>query len=66
MTVMCRNRRKRMIEKSKAAKEGRRMHAFYVGFWAARRGGGSNPFPAGSEKATCWQAGWEFAQETQQ
>ncbi|MEN6662700.1 MAG: hypothetical protein ABFD85_01775 [Phycisphaerae bacterium] len=40
------------------------MHAFYRGFWAARRGGdGRNPFPAGSEKATCWQAGWDFAQE---
>ena len=56
-------RRKRLIERSRAAKEGRRFHAFYRGVRDADLGRHENPFPAGSEQDRCWQAGQNFARE---
>ncbi len=55
--------RRRIIEKAKAAREGRRMHAFYRGFQARRGGLVGNPHPPGGELHACWKAGWEFAQD---
>lgn len=53
--------RKRMIDRSKAAREGRRMYAFYQGVMARRRGQGTNPFEPGGEEHTCWSNGWKYA-----
>ena len=50
-----------MIDAREAAKEGRRVHAFYLGYQAHARGDASNPFPAGSERARCWENGWKYA-----
>ena len=50
-----------MIDARKAAKEGKRMYAFYQGFKARRRGAGTNPYPKGSEDHRCWDNGWKFS-----
>jgi hypothetical protein len=50
-----------MIDAHKAAKEGRRMYAFYQGFKARRGGGGANPHSKGSEDHRCWESGWKYA-----
>jgi hypothetical protein len=57
--------RQRIIDRGKARKEGRRMHAFYQGFKAFRKGLVGNPHPPGSELYACWNAGYEFAQDEQ-
>ena len=57
--------RKRLIDRRLAAKEGRRMHAFYQGFRSQRQGLVGNPHPPGSELFVCWKAGYEFAEDDQ-
>jgi len=57
--------RTRLIDRRQAAKEGRRMHAFYQGFKAQRRGLAGNPHPPGGELYACWKAGYEFAKDDQ-
>ena len=54
-------RRRRLIERSRAAREGRRMHAFYCGFRDARANKHLNPYAQGSEQARCWEAGRQYA-----
>ena len=54
--------RKRMIDRTQAAREGRRFYAFYRGHRDCRAGRRANPFPPGSEQAQCWDAGWKFAE----
>ena len=57
------NRRsRRMIEKRQAAREGRRMYAFYRGCKDRRAGKTINPFAAGSKEARCWAAGSAYAE----
>ena len=53
--------KRRMIKQQQAAKEGRRFHAFYLGYRAFKTGRAVNPFPAGSEQADCWGKGLEYA-----
>ena len=53
--------KKRMIDAHKAAKEGKRMYAFYQGVKACRRGNDANPYPRGSEDHRCWESGWKYA-----
>jgi hypothetical protein len=55
-------RKRKMIDARKAAKEGKRMYAFYQGFKARRRGTGTNLFPRGSEDHKCWENGWKYAE----
>ena len=55
--------RRRMIDARKAAREGRRYHAFYVGCRDARAGRKTNPYPSGSEDALCWANGRKYAEE---
>jgi hypothetical protein len=50
-----------MIDARKAAREGKRMYAFYQGFKARRRGAGDNPYTKGSEDYLCWANGWKYA-----
>ena len=52
-----------MIDARKAAREGRRYHAFYVGCRDARAGRKTNPYPSGSEDALCWANGRKYAEE---
>lgn len=54
--------RRRLIEQRRAQREGKRFAAFYRGAKAQAAGQPANPFPAGSEEADCWQAGWNYAQ----
>lgn len=54
--------RRRMIDRSQVAREGRRFHAFYRGCRDAQAGCPQNPFPPGSEAARLWQSGQEYAQ----
>jgi len=56
--------RRRMIDARRAAREGKRFHAFYRGCSDARAGRGANPYPPGSEEAVCWGNGWTYAEET--
>lgn len=58
-------RRKRLIESRQAGKVGRRYYAFYLGFKARRTSQPGNPYKAGSEDHTSWQAGWEYADPEQ-
>ena len=37
------------------------MHAFYRGYQAYTSGDAANPYPAGSERARCWDSGWKYA-----
>ena len=55
--------KRRMIRQQQAAKEGRRFHAFYLGYRAFRTGRIANPFPAGSEQADCWGKGCQYAKD---
>ncbi len=50
-----------MIDAHKAAKEGKRMYAFYQGVKARKAGQGANPFAPGGEEHTCWANGWKYA-----
>ena len=54
--------RGRMIDRQKAAREGKRFHAFYRGC-RDTRAGRSNPFSAGSEEATCWENGRKYEED---
>jgi len=58
--------RKRLVEKHRAAREGRRFGAFYRGAAARKAGKPGNPFPPGSDEARCWEAGWQFAEPDEQ
>jgi len=50
-----------MIDARRAAREGKRYHAFYCGVRDARLGRAENPFPPGSEEAACWDNGRKYA-----
>ncbi len=54
-------RSKRMLDKRRAAREGRRFHAFYLGCQAQRSRSPGNPHKAGTEDHASWQAGWQYA-----
>ncbi len=54
--------RRRMIDRARASREGRRWHAFYQGCQARRAGRPGNPHPPGTEAHECWQAGWMYAE----
>jgi hypothetical protein len=54
--------RRRLIERRRAAREGRRFGAFYLGIRAFRTGREGNPFAPGGEEARCWEAGWKYAE----
>ncbi|MGC9455228.1 MAG: hypothetical protein ACP5HU_10240 [Phycisphaerae bacterium] len=56
--------RRRLIDRSRAAREGRRFHAFYRGCCDARAGRDANPYPAASEEAACWDKGRRYAEDT--
>ena len=49
-----------MIDRQKAAREGKRFHAFYQGCHAARAGRTANPYAPGSEEADCWENGRKY------
>jgi ribosome modulation factor len=54
-----------MIDKARAAKVGRRYHAFYLG-WKACHGGKpieAKPFADGTEASDAWSNGWQMAQQ---
>lgn len=57
--------RQRLIDKSRGARDGRRMHAFYQGFQARRSGLVGNPHAPGGELHACWKAGYDFATDEQ-
>jgi len=57
--------KRRLIERSRAAREGRRVYAFYRGFRDRRAGRTANPYKPGSEEARCWDAGWQYADSEQ-
>jgi hypothetical protein len=57
--------RRRLIDARRAAREGRRYHAFYRGAKDCRAGRPANPYRAGSEEAHCWDAGWKYAEAEQ-
>lgn len=56
-------RRKRLIDRKAAAREGRRYYAFYRGVkdWQDRKN--VNPFPPGSELAQCWDNGRKYMED---
>lgn len=58
-----RRKKNKMIDARKAAKEGRRMYAFYKGVKAHGRGDGANPYAKGTEDHACWANGWKYAAE---
>ena len=60
---MSRARRRFVVNLADVGREGRRMHAFYQGFQACRRGLVGNPHPPGGELHACWKAGWDFARD---
>ncbi|MBI5725047.1 MAG: hypothetical protein HZA50_13885 [Planctomycetes bacterium] len=51
------------MDRSRAAREGRRYAAFYHGFKDCRAGRSSleNPYPPGSKEAAYWEIGWKYA-----
>jgi len=51
-----------MIDARRAFREGRRYHAFYVGYRDARAGRDTNPYPPDSEEAVCWANGQKYAE----
>ena len=53
---------RRLVDARKAAKEGKRYHAFYRGCHDGRGGPAANPYPPGSEEATCWDNGRKYAE----
>jgi len=52
-----------MIDARKAAREGKRYHAFYVGHRDARAGQDANPYPPDSEDAICWANGFRYGED---
>ena len=56
-------RKKRMIDKCLAAKEGGRFHAFYRGVRDWQNGKHENPYPTGSEHAQCWSNGQKYMED---
>ena len=58
--------RRKIIDRRQAAKEGRRFHAFYLGYHAFRKGQAANPFAERSEDAENWSKGYQYAQDLAQ
>ena len=63
MTPRVTQRTRAMIDARKAAKEGKRYHAFYLGCRAGRGGRAANPYPPASEEAACWDNGRKYAED---
>ncbi len=55
--------RQRMIDARKAAREGRRFHAFYRGYHDGRAGKAVCPYSPGSEDAICWENGRRYQED---
>jgi len=53
---------KRLVDARRSAREGKRFHAFYLGSRAARASQAVNPYPQGSEEASCWENGRMYAE----
>ncbi len=63
MTPFRNSARKRLIEKQRARREGRRFHAFYRGVSDRRAERSVNPFRPGSQEAQCWDAGRKYVED---
>jgi len=59
------DRKRRLIEARRAAREGGRYAAFYRGCRDCRTGKSANPYPPGTVEAGCWQAGYQYAKDEQ-
>ena len=58
--------RQRIIDASKARREGKRYHSFYQGYHARRTSRPGNPFKPGSPEHESWEAGWKYAEAESQ
>ena len=58
--------RQRIIDASKARREGKRYHSFYQGYHARRTSRAGNPFKPGSPEHESWEAGWNYAESESQ
>ncbi len=54
-------RQRHMIDTQRAAREGKRHHAFYRGYCAFKMNQPGNPYSADGDLFNCWENGWKFA-----
>ena len=57
--------RRRLIDRRRAAREGKRFGAFYRGYRDAKVGRTANPYPANSDDSVHWENGRRYAEDVE-